>query len=251
MKTIAIALLGLLFAGCVQQMPLISHAHMGHSLTAWHDTPDNEALLIVAEKELAIALAESSSLVRAPGTEQKRAHFRNVVHALNPDMQMGAAGLGYGAIRALQGTVDHLEYATQSPDASDNLITSVAELVGQGDAIVRRLDQSLQLAIAGVTEADEQVEVLGVALYDQLRLAVGGELGIASTLSETASGEIGIRGLHQEMQAMLQREVDPSYEPLARRYVLGLVRLPNGAWGYQLPKRKKSFSSYGYGSYSY
>lgn len=251
MKTIAIVLAGLLFAGCAQQMPLVSHAHMGHSLTAWHDTPDNEALLVVAEKEIATALDDSTSLVRAGANEEKRQHFRNVVNALNPDIQSTGPGLGYGAIRAMQGTVDHLEYAAQSPDASDNLVTSVVTLAQQGNAISSRLNQALDLAIAGTRGSDGQLEELGVALYKQLRLAVAGGVASIDLQSQELNGEIGIRGLHEQMQLMLDREIEPRYEPLPRRYVLGLVRLPNGQWGYRLPKRQSSFSSYGYGSYSY
>lgn len=246
----------LLTTGCAQQMPLISHAHMGHSLTAWHDTPDNEALLIVAEKELSIAIAEVTSLMRTSNAPDKRRLFRNAVNALNPDIEPTGPGLGYGAIRALQGTVDHLEYAAQSPDASDNLLTSVSQLAEQGEAISLHLTQALGLAVAGTREADEKLELLGVALYEQLRLATAGQMaggnrGLTNDPSTVAVEEIGIRGLHVAMQAMLDRETEPRYEPLERRYVLGLVRLPNGSWGYRLPKRQSTFSGYGYGSSGY
>ena len=51
------------------------------------------------------------------------------------------------------------------------------------------------------------------------------------------------------LEAMLQRETDPSYEPVSKRYVLGLVRLPDGVWAYRLPRRQPARSA-GYG-YSY
>lgn len=251
MKTLAIVFTGLLFTGCAQQMPLMSHAHMGHSLTAWHDTPNNEALLIVAEKELAVALAESASIAKATRAANKRHHFRNVVNALNPDFQVTGPGLGYGAIRATQGTVEHLEYAAQSEDASDNIVTTVAELAQQIYAISSHLNQALELAISAENKPDEQLAELGVALNEQLGLAVAGEASGSDSRTDIASGEIGIRGLHDAMQTMLDRETDPRYEPLARRYVLGLVRLPNGQWGYRLPKRQSSFANSGYGSYGY
>lgn len=251
MKTLALVFAGLLFAGCAQKMPLISHAHIGHSLTAWHDTPDNEALLIVAEKELAIALAESTSIVKATGAANKRHHFRNVVNTLNPDFQGAGPGLGYGAIRATQGTAEHLEYAAQSPDASDNIVTTVVKLTEQIYAISSRLNQALQLAISAENEPDERLAELGVALNEQLHLAVAGEASASNTGTDIASGEIGIARLHDAMQSMLDRETEPRYEPLARRYVLGLVRLPNGQWGYRLPRRQSSFANSRYGSYGY
>ena len=243
MKTLALVLAGLLFTGCAQKMPLISHAHMGHSLTAWHDTPNNEALLTVAEKELAIALTESTSIVRATDAANKRHHFRNVVNALNPDFQAAGPGLGYGAIRATQGTAEHLEYAAQSEDASDNIVATVVELTEQIYAISSHLNRALELAISAENEPDERLADLGVTLNEQLHLAVVGEV--------SASGEIGISRLHDAMQAMLDRETEPRYEPLPRRYVLGLVRLPNGQWGYRLPKRQSSFANSRYSSYGY
>lgn len=256
MKTPIIFFAILLSAGCAQQMPLVSHAHMGHALTAWHDTPDNDALLIVAEKELSIAMAEVTSLMRTSSVSDKRRLFRNAVNALNPDIESAGPGLGYGAIRAMNGTVDHLEYAAQSPDSSDNLLTSVSQLAEQGEAVSLHLTQALDLAVAGTRESDEKLELLGVALYEQLRLATaglvaGGNQGSADDPSTVAVEEIGIRGLHVAMQAMLDRETEPRYEPLARHYVLGLVRLPNGSWGYRLPKRQATFSDYGYGSNGY
>lgn len=247
MRTLAIVFAGLLFGGCAQQMPLMSHAHMGHSLTAWHDTPDNEALLIVAEKELEIALTESILSARVNGSIDKRGHFRNVINALNPDVQVTGAGLGYGAIRATQGTVDHLEYAAQAEDASDNLVTSVAKLSRQGDTISSHLKLALRLAVSATDAPDEQLAALGAQLNEHLRLAVAGD----ANRKDLTKGEIGIQGLHDEIQAMLDRETDPRYEPLPRRYVLGLVRLPNGRWGYRLPKRQSSFQNSGYGSYGY
>src|SRR5688572_1286993 len=133
MTRIAVILLlaagALALGGCAHHQPLLAHAHIGHCVTSWHDTPDNRGLLEVAEQELATALHESrAALIRDICPSQKPRHLRNAVHALNPDAQHTGPGLGYGAIRALEGAIEHLEYAATSQDASRNVTTSVPTL---------------------------------------------------------------------------------------------------------------------------
>ena len=41
--------------------------------------------------------------------------------------------------------------------------------------------------------------------------------------------EYGLKQLRRDLEALIARE-DPRYEPVARRYLLGLVRLPTGEW---------------------
>lgn len=222
----------LLGTGCASQLPLTSHAHMGHSLTAWHDTPNNEALLTVAEEELALAINIADAM-QADSSPAAMA-FRNILHTLNPDRVANGPGLNYGAIRALEGTLEHLEYAAASTDASDNLLTSMDSLVEQGESIVSHLQNAEEWALLGTRDTQADPSAISRALLSELKLAA-----VGSAEDEFA----GIRGLHHDMQAMLKREDDPRYEPLPRRYVLGLVRLPNGEWGYRLDKPR------GYGSY--
>lgn len=224
----------LLCTGCASQLPLTSHAHMGHSLTAWHDTPNNEALLTVAEKELAIAISNADQMRQQadPGADR----FRDVLHTLNPDRVAGGPGMNYGAIRALQGTLEHLEFAAASADASDNLLNSMLSIVEQGEQVVARLKRAEEIALLGAADSPSDRGDLSRRLFAELKLAaVGGQ--------EPGTVPTGIRGLHDAMQLMLDRETDPHYEPLPRRYVLGLVRLPNGEWGYRLDKPR------GYASY--
>lgn len=232
----------LALTGCAQKMPLISHAHIGHSLTAWHDTPENEPLLIVAEKELATALVEIEAAAAAAQNTEKLQRLRNVVHALNPDREPSGSGLGYGAIRAAEGTLDHLQFAASSADASDNLVRSVAAMSLAGERLLvhlRAAERSAALALEGSASAvPSRVE----DVRRQLALAA---------LGDNPSEPGGLDGIRAEMEAMLARETDPRYEPLPRRYVLGLVRLPNGRWGYRLPRRETSLRSVGYGSYGY
>lgn len=217
------------FSGCAQQLPLTSHAHMGHSLTAWHDTPDNQALLEVAEKELAVAIMQADAAMKTPLRAEIKEHFSHILNALNPDQQPRGPGLQYGAIRALQGTLEHLEYAAASPDASSNLLGSMVDLISTGETVLTHLRKAQEIVLASLDDRSVDVSTATVAVQNELKKAAFGDDNISDQTD-------GMRGLHDAMQAMLDRESDPHYEPLPRRYVLGLVRLPNGKWGYRLAK---------------
>ncbi len=127
----------LLLCGCVETRPLISHAHFGHVMTAWHDTPHQRGLLAVARDEADTALSEAERVwMQGVNSDSAGKHVKKVILALNPDLLPGGnwRKQHYGVIRALEGTLDHLEYAANSEDASLNMVSGVAILVGQGGA---------------------------------------------------------------------------------------------------------------------
>ena len=43
-------------SGCVQTRPLMSHSHIGHAMTTWHDMPGQQGLYTVAANEPDIAI---------------------------------------------------------------------------------------------------------------------------------------------------------------------------------------------------
>ncbi|MGI9287735.1 MAG: hypothetical protein ACR2P1_20290, partial [Pseudomonadales bacterium] len=136
----------LMLSGCVQTYPLISHAHLGHTLTSWHDTPDNAGLLETAKKEVVVAMREADLAWLAQSDPNKVSyHFNNVINALNPDLQPIGTGEGYGAVRALTGAVEHIEYAASSDDASLNMVASVVVIGEQGAEIIKRLNDAVEL----------------------------------------------------------------------------------------------------------
>ena len=232
---VAPLLLMCLAGSCTTSAPLKSHAHIGHAMTTWHDTPGQEGLYVVARRELAVAVSEADAAVFAAGDERaRRRHLENVLNALNPDRQPIGTGHGYGAIRALEGAVEHLEYAAASEDASDNFVASVVDLADHGDAILERLRRAEALTAESLAAAPIAVPAT-LAIRDALRAASSGDGG-------------GVAGLESRLQAMLDRERDPDYQPVSRRYVLGLIRLPNGVWGFR-PARRAVARTRGYSGY--
>jgi hypothetical protein len=232
--------------GCAHQQPLISHAHVGHGLTHWQDTPGNKGLFTVAREEIDIARHETDAALSAQSGAEKATHINNAAHALNPDVQPTGSGLGYGAIRALESAVEHLEYAATSEDASSNIVSSVAPLSQLGDGVLERL----RIAAAGAKTAglNDPVELDRIAVELRAKLAAvadGVDANRDGQIDATAA-EAGLEQLHGQLQAMLTRETEPKYAPVPRKYLLGLVRLPDGKWIFTSIRNALSRPSYGH-----
>lgn len=228
-------------AGCTTQQPLISHAHVGHALTIWHDTPGQQGLMEVAAADLGIAEREARLACSNPLASSRAQHAANVVNALVPEAQPVGPASGYGAARALMGTVEHLEYAATSADASINLVAAVAELSVQGEAVHARLEVATDLAQTMLSASTAEFADHCDRLQQELRVALhGGVIGPKGDGFPT----IGFNALHAELLATLDREQDPAYEPVPRRYVLGLVRLPSGEWQYRIAQPSRQAPVY-------
>jgi hypothetical protein len=232
--------------GCASQQPLISHAHVGHGLTTWQDTPGNKGLFTVAREEIDIARHEADAALTAASTAEKAAHINNAIHALNPDQQPRGTGLGYGAIRALGSAVEHLEYAATSEDASGNIVSSVAPLSQMGEGILSRLRATASGAKTAGVDDPIALDRAAVELRAGLTSAAQGVDANRNGLIDATAEEAGLDQLHSQLQAMLDREADPKYAPLPRKYLLGVVRMPDGKWIFTSIRNALSRPNYGY-----
>ncbi len=232
--------------GCAHQQPLISHAHVGHGLTTWQDTPGNKGLFTVAREEIDIARREADAALSAASAAEKATHIDNAAHALNPDVQPKGTGLGYGAIRALGSAVEHLEYAATSDDASANIVSSVAPLSQLGEGVLGRLRTTAAGAKTAGIDDPVALDRTAVELRAGLAAAAQGIDANRDGQIDATATEAGLDQLHAQLQAMLDREADPKYAPLPRKYLLGLVRMPNGKWIFTSIRNALSRPSYGY-----
>jgi hypothetical protein len=167
------------------------------------------------------------------------------LHALNPELQRFGKGLDYGAVRAMRGAVEHLEFAANSPDASDNFISSVITLADQGDLVVARMIKAQQL-ISAIDSDNPALDPRCRQAHQLLSAAKFGDASGEAISGSLAQSHQGLLHMSAQLNDMLARETDPQYEPVPRRYVLGLVRLPNGLWGYRLARPAYSGGGYGY-----
>ena len=72
------ATFGLGAAGCVTEAPpTIAHAHIGHAVTGWHDTPEQQGLLVTAAREAEIGYNHAGfALAGRPASSPRRSARR-------------------------------------------------------------------------------------------------------------------------------------------------------------------------------
>ena len=95
----------------------MSHAHIGHALTSWGTTPDEQGLFVVAETETQLAIDESTKALEAKTYNDAVAeHLSNTLNALQPEIPSTDNEQSYGAIRALSEAADtpHKYYSITS-----------------------------------------------------------------------------------------------------------------------------------------
>ena len=187
-------------SGCTQSLPLISHAHVGHTLTAWRDTPNKQGLFVVAEKETVIALEQAGKAVRHSDTPDIAGrHLSNVIHALDPVKRQSGDGHGYGAIRALEGAVDHLVFAAGSDDASANMAVLADNFSAGAASVIERL----KLKPENVCYIGDDLPDLAVIQHVGLGVAVADAVPEVAAAANFKTKLPGGRGAVRELVEML------------------------------------------------
>lgn len=224
----------LLLAGCGRTLPLISHAHVGHALTAWRDTPDEQGLFVVAEQEITIAWRDAQSARQASSTIARN-DLARVIRALDPQ----PPDTGYGGIRALTGAASHLEFSSTSEDASQNIRQGAEVFTKQAAVVIENLKLAVDIARLAQTSSDAELSGLTAEIEKIIDRSLNGvDVDGDGSIGNTAE-EIGLKQMRQQLLAMLSRE-NPPYHPIGRPYLLGLVRLPNGRWDYRFDRAQGS-----------
>lgn len=127
MKLIFIAALAtVLLAGCAQdKMAMkknVAHAHIGHVMTKWSDTPKQWGFLPTALMEAKIAAQHAGFAASKPGDlKYMQTHIKHVVHALNPNVIAKGPGHNYGVVMAATNAAKHIGLAAKSPGATKNI----------------------------------------------------------------------------------------------------------------------------------
>jgi len=242
-----IVVAAMFLGGCATQQPTIAHVHIGHATTGWVDTPGEKGLFVVAEEKARSAAEEAQdALDNRDDLAKVKLHVGRVKDALAPASKSGGGETSYGMIAALDGASDHMGFAAESKDASENVKRSVALWQEHAAAVVQRCQLSVALADE-VLRSQNREEA--VAITEEIRdLTQYNLIGGGDDSRGESSGEVGMRQLRNELEAMIDRE-DPPYEPVARRWLFGLIRLPSGEWIFD--KNPSAAGRAGYRDYKY
>jgi len=225
---------GMFLGGCASKPPTIAHTHIGHAITGWHDTPGQQGLLLTAESAAQTALRAADSAVgKGNDLAGMKTDVTLVMKATNPGSDAEGTGNAvkqYGVRNALSGAEHHIVFSAESPDASENIITSSEIFSWHAQVVLDRCDLVVALGdeILGSSSPEEAgllAEELRKLTYANLNGEDTNGDGIAGSIRE----EFGLKQLRKELQAMIDRE-DPPYSTVDSWYLFNLVRLPSGEW---------------------
>ncbi len=153
--SLAVAAFGLAAAPDMAAAQNMSHAHMGHVTDGWGDTPDGKGLLPTAMAEAEIAIQHAGFAANKPDDlAWMQTHTRHVLHAIDPAVEANGPGLGYGVAAGAGGSAAHINFASESDGASDNVrahavhvatssqntVARAARIVAQGKKVLSATD---------------------------------------------------------------------------------------------------------------
>jgi len=203
-----------------EDLPTISHVHIGHAITAWKKAPGQKGLLVLAEELGQKSLMQAEELKRADeDLAEVKSRAKEMLYTLDPSLAKKGSK-EFGLKMAFTHAVSHLTFAAQSDDATQNVIDSVKKIETDAGEVAERIDLIIAMTEA-IVEADSDIEanVLIDELVPETKITNEG----------TADGAVGLNQIHDEVYAMLDRE-NPPYQPIAEKYLFGLIRLPDGKW---------------------
>jgi hypothetical protein len=170
--------------------PPLVHAHIGHVMTAWRDTPGTVGLLTVAASDTRVAAAHAQLTSKSQTLDDVKLHAGHVLHALDPTVEAKGPASGYGAKKAAAGALQHVGFAAGVDGASAAVKTHAGVVSGKLTDTLAEIDRAIATA--------QKLRTAGV-LSEAAVLA--GEL-----VSAVARIGDGLDAAQQEMRTMMKAE---------------------------------------------
>ena len=170
--------------------PPLVHAHIGHVMIAWRDTPGQVGLLTIAQNDTRVAAAHALLLSKSSTSDDMKLHAGHVLHALDPALEKTGPASGYGAKRAAAGAVQHVGFTAAVDNAS---------------ASVKSRSTTVNGTLADATAAIDR----GIAAAQKIRAAASaGDAAAPARELQAAIDEIGraLSQAEQEMRIMMKEE---------------------------------------------
>lgn len=202
-----------------------AHAHIGHVMTGWKDTPQMKGFLPTAIADAQVAMEQVERADLEGRINDFWLYGGYVLNALDPGAETDALlkaayarlptnyvkievpGTGYGLKRAVAGALQHVQLAAKSEGASDNVKTHAAHVTASLENVAKWTGE----AIATTRKLLEAKDVgSGQVLVDELtaqinQLALGTDAnGDGQTSWE--HGEGGLRQASSHMRLMMKAE---------------------------------------------
>ena len=151
-----------------------------------------------------------------------------------------------GQLEPLNEATDHMLYATQAKDSSENLVIMVGKFNDSQIVVANNMKLAVEIIhLARQTTGQEQQELVN-HLQSTLHAVLNGKDMDQDGVIGSIPRETGLLQLREIISIGLRNE-NPAYHPVGKKYLLGLVRLPNGSWAYKFDStnsRKRISSNY-------
>lgn len=147
----------------------LAHAHIGHVMTEWNDTPERAGLMSTAIDEAKTALIHATAASqKTAALEWMQMHSAHVMHAVDPTRTSSGPGKGYGVIKAAKAVVKHINAAAASVDASAAVKTHALHVATTAATTIERAAAILELAQQIMAAQDAAAAAPRVARMQQL-----------------------------------------------------------------------------------
>ena len=144
--------------------PPLVHAHIGHVMTAWRDTPGQVGLLTIAQSDTRIAAAHALLLSKSSTLDDLKLHAGHILHALDPAVEPTGPASGYGTKKATAGALQHVGFTASVDNASASVkghagkvtatLTDVMAAIDRGIAAAQKIRAAAQAADAAAPVRD-------------------------------------------------------------------------------------------------
>jgi 3-deoxy-D-manno-octulosonate 8-phosphate phosphatase KdsC-like HAD superfamily phosphatase len=170
--------------------PPLVHAHIGHVMTAWRETPGQVGLLTIAQSDTRIAAAHALLLSKSTTLDDMKLHAGHVLHALEPTLETTGPASGYGAKKAAAGAMQHVGF-TAAVDNASAVVKSHASTV---NAKLTDTIAAIDRAVAAAQKIRASSAATDAAVSVRELPSVVEEIGL------------GLQQSEQEMRAMMKAE---------------------------------------------
>lgn len=157
------------------ELPLV-HAHIGHVMTAWRDTPGTVGLLTVALSDARVADAHAQLASKSGGNlEDIKLHAGHLLHALDPTLEPKGPASGYGSKKAATGALQHVEFTAAVEGASPVVKAQAGTASAQLAEALTVIERAIGVAqkIRGAASALEAQTLAGELVTLMAQLGTG------------------------------------------------------------------------------
>ncbi|RPI57797.1 MAG: hypothetical protein EHM55_00475 [Acidobacteria bacterium] len=208
-----------------QGSPNPAHAHIGHVMTSWKDTPDAKGFLPTAIADAQVAMEQIERADLEGRINDFVLYGGYVLNALDPGAETDALlktayarlptnyvkievpGTGYGIKRGVAGALQHVQLASRSEGASENVKTHAAHATASLENVAKWTGEAIATARKLIAAKDVGG---GQILVDELTAQIG-QIAIGTDANGDGqtgwqTGEGGLRQANTHMRLMMKGE---------------------------------------------